>query len=486
VPGTRSFAPLILVILGVLFTIAYSLGLFDPPAAHLAALVPEDAVYAVVSSSVNDLRELYVGTYQVTDFDAARARYGEPVNVPGLDGFDYDRPVGSYYRAGDGIVRLVPVADLDAFESAHRHTRENINVKAPVRVAKQYVSVAETDAVATVGPDNRMILEACEFPLALVGRPRTPMELGQMLVELFVRERAPRAPQVVPLAAMLARMPERVASLAAGEMDRFRLAVLAHKPNDPAVRFDLLAELSSNSHFAAATEYAKGSEVADLMGVLPAGNKINTILAASVMLSGESWQALGLPMNVGPAAGMIGIVALKYRAGRHTIVFGLAPTNERAFERIAQTPLFGLDPAQAKTLKLDGPDLRMQRIDKAPAAFAAILATDARTPPQLYVGRARIGNAWYCALGAHAEEVLRAIVGCCAPSWTARPAHRRLSCAIWSPESTSGWFPPTRTRCSFAKGCSRPGSSRRRRPRRSSARSRSFRRLPSARRKPLR
>lgn len=407
--ATRRLAPLILIAAGALLALAYGLGLFAPPAAHLAALVPEDAAFAVVSSSVNDLRELYVSEYQVAEFDAARARLGEPVNVPGLDGVDYDRPVGSYFRPGDGMVWLVPVADLGAFESAHRGELQNINVKAPVRVANNYVSVAETDAVASVGPDNRMVLEATQYPLALVGNPTGPGVLRAMLVALFGPERPPRFPNVTPLAAMLARMPEAVAQLATAELGPLRLAVRAHKPDDPAVRFDLLAVPSSQSHLATAMEYASAVSVADLIGVLPAGNKISTVAAAAVVLNAESWQKLGLPMNVGPAAGMIAIVQQKYRAGRHTVVFGLAPTNERAFERIAQTPLLGLDPESATKLKLDGPEVRLFRVAKAPDAFAHLFESDAQSPPPLYFGRVRIKNAWYCALGAHAEEVLRAI-----------------------------------------------------------------------------
>jgi len=307
-------------------------------------------------------------------------------------------------------VQLVPVAKFGAFESAYETSRENINAKPPVRVAKHYVSVAETDAVATIGPDNRMILEACDHPLAMVGRPNSSMELRAMLVALFGPERAPRVRNARPLAAVLARMPESVAKIAADEIKRFRLAVMAHQPTDPAVRFDLLVEPSSNSHLAAAAEYANDVSVADLLGTLPAGHKMSTILAAGVILNGDSWQSLGLPLNVGPAAGMFGIVALKYRAGRHTIVFALAPTNERAYDRIAQTPILGLDPAQATTLKLKGPEIRLQRVEQAPSAFGTILATDARKPPPLYLCRARIGNAWYCTLGAHAEEVMRAIV----------------------------------------------------------------------------
>jgi len=415
--GSRPLVPLILVVLGVLLAIAYALGLFEPPAAHLAALVPEDAKYAVVSSSINDLRELYVGTYQVAEYDAGRVRVGVPVNVPGLDGVDYDRPVGSYYSADHGRVYLIPIREIDAFEAAYEdeNTRENINAKPPVRVAKEYVSVAETTAVATVGPDNRMVLEACEHPLALVGRPESTNELRAMLVALFGPERTPKMRGALPLASELARMPNAIAKMAMNEISRFRLALLAPDaagpdPKGAAVRFDLVVEPGRNSHFAAAAAHVQDSRVSELLGSLPAGNKINTIAGAAALLDGESWRALGLPLHPGPATGLVAVVALKYRAGRHTIVFALSPTNERAFASIAAAPLLGLDPADAKTIKLDGPEIRLQTVEQAPEAFQTLLRSDAQAPPQLHLCRVRIGNAWYCTLGAHAEEVMRAIV----------------------------------------------------------------------------
>jgi hypothetical protein len=407
---SRAVSILILVVLGGLALLANWLGLFAPPAAHIAALVPEDAIYCVVSSSVNDLRELYVSKYQVTEFDPARARIGDPVNVPGLDGVDYERPVGVYLSRDRELVNLVPFTDLGAFEKAFDQTRENVNAKAPIEVAKHYLSVSESDAVATIGPDDRMILEASKHPLALVGRPGSSLELRAMLVALFGAERAPRMRTAIPLSALCLGMPEAVATAALRELRQFRLAVLPHKPDDPAVRFDLVADPGPQSQLVRAAEYATGGEAATLLGTLPAGHKMNTVAGAAVVLDAEGWRTMGMPISVGPAAGMIGVVTLKYRAGRQCMVFGLAPSDPEALDRIAVAPVLGLDPSAAQTIKLTGAELLLHRVKDAPSPFRKILSSEARSPPPLYLCTARLGGIWFCTLGAHAEEVMRAIV----------------------------------------------------------------------------
>ena len=46
----------------------------------------------------------------------------------------------------------------------------------------------------------------------------------------------------------------------------------------------------------------------------------------------------------------------------------------------------------------------------AATPFASILSSEAREPPPLYLCTTRLGGKWFCTLGAHAEEVMRAIV----------------------------------------------------------------------------
>ena len=78
--------------------------------------------------------------------------------------------------------------------------------------------------------------------------------------------------------------------------------------------------------------------VARLLGVLPAGTQMQTTLGISVLLDGEGWKAFGAPFEVGAAAGAIGLVSLKYRAGRNAVVLALAPTDVKRLDDIRFAP----------------------------------------------------------------------------------------------------------------------------------------------------
>ena len=412
---SRPAVILLATLLGGFALLAYAFDLFAPPAAHIAALVPEDAVYAVVSSSVNDLRQLYESSYEVTEFDAARVRLGNPVNAPALNGIDYDRPFGYFFDRSDKLIYLVPVNDLDAYESAHAVEQANINAKVPVRVAKTYVSVSESDAVATIGPDNPLILDAVEYPLALVGRPYSAPVLRAMLIGLFGAEQLPQSRIAPPLAMLCARLPDRIADVAVREMETMRLAVLPTAPDSPSVRFDLLADPGSESVLARAaprlgSRHDGRLDPAALLGTLPGGLKMNSVLGAAVVLDGEGWRAMGLPINPGAAAGMFGVVALKYRAGKHNLVFGLAPAETKRFDQFDIAPLFGLDKQDAQAVDVVDGKMWIYTLGAAPPLFAHILKSDARSPPPISVCTGHANGFWYCTVGAHAEEVMRALI----------------------------------------------------------------------------
>lgn len=404
-----------MILLGGFALLAYTFDLFAPPPAHIAALVPQDAPFTVVSRSINDLRDLYTAEFEVTEFDAARELFGNAINVPALDGVEYDKPLAYYVDPSGGLVYLVPFTDLGALESAHAVERGNINAKRPVRVARDYVSISESDTVATVGPDNELVLEAAQYPLALVGRPTTPAMLRYMLVALFGAARQTPTRISQPLALLCERLPTVVAEPAVREMDTLRLAILPHRPNDPAVRFDLVAQPGPESLLARAAPLAgsrrdKKLDPAALLGTLPGGDKMNSVLGAAVVLDGEGWRTMGLPLNPGAAAGMFAIVALKYRAGRHNLVFALAPSETKRFEQFDVAPLFGLKKSDANSVKLTDGTMAVYKLAGPPAAFAHILKSDARTPPPTFLCTGQANGFWYCTIGAHAEEVMRALI----------------------------------------------------------------------------
>ncbi|MHC4451428.1 MAG: hypothetical protein ACYS0E_15040 [Planctomycetota bacterium] len=393
---------LVILIAGGLGLAAWSLGLFDPPTAHIAALIPEGTRYAVVTRSLNDLREAYEGKYAPRNSDPAKSRFGQPVNVPELDGFDYERPAG-YFTQDGKLVYLVPVADQGAFEDAHAEARQNIRAQAPVRVAKHYLSVADSDAVAVVGPDNRWILEAAGHPLALVGRPTDAPVLRGMLVSFFGPDPLPRVRNALPIATLCARLSPTVADPMAAEMEQMRLALPDREPGGQ-VKFDLLARPSVTSHLARAADFAPKAHVAELLGYFPAGNQMQTTAGASVVLDGDAWKKFGSPFDVGPAAGAVGLVSLKFRAGKYAVVFGLAPTDARRANEIA------LAPPEAKERVVDGTPMRIWKLTDVPPFLQPIFVSDAETAPPLFACTARASGAWFCTMGAHAEEVMRVVI----------------------------------------------------------------------------
>ena len=394
---------LVLLFAGGLGLAAWALGLFDPPTAHIAALVPDDAPYAVVSSSLNDLRQAYKGKYAARDSDPAQARFGDRVNVPGLEGFDFERPIG-YFSQGGKVVYVVPFLDQGAFDDAHAEERANMRAKDPVRVAKHYLSVSSSDAVATVGPDNRWILEASQHPLAVVGRPVDNFTLRAILVEFFGPDPMPDVRNAFPIAHLFAALPTSVGDPIAGEIEQMRLALPKRDVGATMVRFDLRATPTSSSQFARAADLAAEARVAELLGFMPAGKQMESIAGIAAVLDGEGWKSLGLPVDVGTTTAMFGLVSLKYRAGRHVVVLALAPTQVERLDAIEAAP------AGSQEREVDGQTLRIWKLSEAPAPFAKILASRASSTPALYACTARAADAWFCTVGAHAEEVMRAML----------------------------------------------------------------------------
>ncbi|MHC4939814.1 MAG: hypothetical protein ACYTHK_12660 [Planctomycetota bacterium] len=393
---------LVILLAGGIGLAAWYLGLFDPPTAHIAALIPDDTRFAVVTSSLNDLREAYEGKYAPRDADPAKSRFGQPVNVPELDGIDYDRPAGYFSKDGK-LVYLVPVVDQGAFEDAHSEARDNIRAQAPVRVAKHYLSVADSDAVATAGPDSPWILEASAHPLALVGRPVDGPVLRGMLVSFFGPDPLPRVRNSLPIATLCARLAPWIADPMAAEIEQMRLALPEQKKGRQ-VRLDLLVQPSSSSRLARAADFAPTAKVSKLLGYMPAGGQIQTTAGVSVVLDAGTWKEYGSPFDVGPAAGAVGLVTLRFRAGKYALVFALAPTDA---QRVADIEIA---PPEAEEREVDGAKLRIWKLKDVPSWMEKFLVSDAAKAPAPYVCTARTNEAWFCAIGAHAEEVMRAVV----------------------------------------------------------------------------
>ncbi|MEM8884791.1 MAG: hypothetical protein AAGD14_12030 [Planctomycetota bacterium] len=377
---------------------AYAAGLFDPPPAHIAALVPGDATYAIVMRSANDVRAAYEGPYMPQDADPARARLGAPVNVPGLDGIDYERPAGYYKRPGEPPVYLVPFTDRAAFEKAHATTRTNISMREPVRVAKRYLSLTEDNAVATIGPDDPWILEASGFPLALVGRPENGVALKAMLAAFFGQDPMPRVQNVTPIARTLLALPDAIADPVAQALDRIRIALRPREGAPGWVGFDLRGAPGARMEraFALAQEIDLGA----LVGRLPVNREMQMVFAAGAVLDADAWKQLGLPFEVGDAAGVVSVLNLKYRAGRFNVLVALRPTDPARLESWTL-------PGAAEERRLGEWMVRVHPAFVPPAPLDGLFGKpNESAPPRIAVTGSR-GGIWYLALGPHAESVMR-------------------------------------------------------------------------------
>jgi hypothetical protein len=379
---------------------AYGFGLFDPPAAHLASMVPGDTRFAVVSSSLNDLRTAFEGPYADKKSDAAQVRYGTPINLPGLDGIDYDRPLGYYVRDNSSPVYLVPFTDLGAMEDAHETARENINAHAPVRVAKRYVSVADDDSVATIGSDDPWILEACQHPLALVAKPANAVHLRGMLMTFFGHDKMPLVRKALPAAAMFSRLPSVLAQPLAEELPTFRLALMQRDSGSPSTRFDLRAKVRASGVIEGAQN--SGVDPAALLADFPASGEMTTIVGLAA--AGEHWTKFGAPFDPGPAAGAFAIVSLKYRAGRNNVVFALQPADPARLDGLRGAP------ANALGGVIDGTPMRSWAMPEPPSALAAILRDSGNDAAPLHACEAIVAGRWFLTIGSHAEEVMRAMI----------------------------------------------------------------------------
>ena len=391
--------PALLVLAGLIIG-AIALGLFDPPVAHFAALVPKDAKFVVVSRSLNSLRAAYEGEYADRSSDPSVARIGTPVNVPDLNGFDYDRPIGMYVRDTGSPVYLVPFTDLGALEDAHGTARENINAKAPVRVARRYVSIADDDAVANVAKDDKWVLEASNFPLALVAAPSDASEFRGMLVTFFGQDAMPRVRNAVPLSAMCGTIPDAFATPFAEEFPKFRLALAVRKRRVPAVVFDFRAPVKAGGIVEAAAD--AGVDPAGLLAEFPAAGDMTTVVGLAAASS--DWKARGLPFDPGPAAGAFAVVTMKYRAGRNNIVFAVQPKDPARLKDMRVAP------ENANEGVIDGNPMRSWALTEPPAAFANMLADAGNKAAPLHACEAIVNGRWILTMGSHGEELMRAMI----------------------------------------------------------------------------
>jgi hypothetical protein len=383
-----------------------------PRPAHIAELVPDDFAFGVFTRSFEDLSRLYEGPFARKDADPARLRFGDPCNVPGLDGVDYGSPAGSYWtKDGEAEVFLMPVLRVNAFEDAFDRERSNTRMREPERVAKNYLSLSAQPAKARRGPRNDLVLRACAYPLALCGRPKDGQMLRYMLAYLLTREGS-KKPDLPLLFQDAARLPDSVADPIARECDDLVLGFPLPDAPDAPVRIEGEASLEPTGMVARSAPLATGGVLTSVAASFPQ----NTVLFLGLVLDARAWQDLGVPLPVGSGAFACGLVEEKYHARRFTLLLAARPSSPHDLERLKdQGPgrLLG-DTAGLSWTTLNDRDaeVRTAALKAPPAWLAQVLRADAADAPPVYVSTTAEQGIWYCAIGSQAEGTVRRALGC--------------------------------------------------------------------------
>ena len=244
--GAMRLLTLVLVGVALLGTALAYYTFFAVREVHLAALVPGDFRFAVVYSSINDLEELYEGNHRRRDFSPSHARIGARMNVPQLDGFHYDEPVGYFVDRAGVEFFLAPYTDLGTLEDAFDTARVNLNLRPPRRVARNYASLSEGPGAAPVGPDNPLIVEAVKYPMALAGRPDTAAGVGHMLRYLLTWDHEKKIQGIPQLSGEAGRIPDAVLALVAEEAEDLILAIEKPREEGLAGHAKLIATAKKN------------------------------------------------------------------------------------------------------------------------------------------------------------------------------------------------------------------------------------------------
>lgn len=398
---------------GTLLVLAAGYLIFTwPRPAHIAELVPQDFAFGVFTRSFNDLRQLYEAPTARKDADPAQLRYGAPCNVPGLDGVDHDQPAGSYWTKDlEAEVFLIPVANVAAFEDAHERERENIRVRAPERVAKNYVSLSEQRVQARRGRRNDLVLAAVRYPLAVCGRPHDGATLAAMLIYALTRE-APTKPPLPLLVQEAMRLPRKVADTIAGECEDLLLGFPMPETPDAPVRVEGEADLVPTGMVARSAHFAAEVDLTDVARSFP----YNTSLFLGLVLDARGWQDLGMPLPLGDAAFACGLVEEKIHARRFTVLLAARPRSAHDLARLKER---GVEPLVGEaqgltwtTAEQGGAEVRTAELKEIPAWLALVLRSDANKPPPVYVSTAVERSIWYCAIGSQAEATVRRALGC--------------------------------------------------------------------------
>jgi hypothetical protein len=372
---------------------------FDRSPVHVAALVPEEAIFAVAFPSLNELRSTYEGGYGPPnrEFDAARDLVGRRINVPELDGLDFGRPVVSYTLGSGAEVILVPVRDFAACRRAFETNREAVRLRAPKRIG-DYLSFSASAESAARGPDDRRILRALDYPVGIVLSTREP-EKAQLFLDVTLAGK-PRRPGAGFAARFLAE-----------EGDSWVAGVRPLRGGDEAAVVEVTVEPRADGLLPRSARAAKGCDPAALARAFPA----RSLLFLAAALGEGDAKKLGLPAPLDAEGALAFAVVGPQRPC--DLLLALKPGDPaklRALDASGPSLLWpdAATPIPFSAMEDGGTVVRTAPLPSLPEAFRGLLDPDARAPAPLFLSTAVEGGTWFLAAGPNAETTLRTALAC--------------------------------------------------------------------------
>lgn len=393
------------VLIGAAFALFTFVGLRE---VHIASLVPGDFRFGVFYSSVNDLEELYEGRLRRKDFNPAKVRIANRMNVPGFEGVPYDEPVGYFVTRDKKEYFLAPYTDLGALEDAFDKGKENLNLNSPRRVARNYVSISAAPGKVTPGPDNPLVLEAVKYPVALAGRPDDANAVRLMLRYLLAWDGDPKLPGVPRASDDVVKLPPAVTGLIAEECEGLVLGFSKPKEDGLGGLAHLFAQLSKDGALDRAAALAEKVELSDVLGCFPR----DTAVLAGAVLDARGWKRVGVPLPMGDGALAAGVVHKQYHARRFTVLVVARPTDPLVLKGMFENALRQYAGVAFTDVADKETTVKTAKLQVVPEGFEVALRSAKKAPPPVYVSTAVEKGTWFWAIGSQAESVVRHALSC--------------------------------------------------------------------------